>query len=57
MLVGPSSKLSPTEIVRETHLSRVTVWRGKVGEVRNPSAESFINVQKVWEREGRPVVK
>ena len=42
--------LSRTEIAREAHLSRMTVWRLAEGEAREPSFRVVSSIERVYEQ-------
>ncbi|MDI7863954.1 hypothetical protein MRS76_18550 [Rhizobiaceae bacterium n13] len=40
--------MSPSDIVRHTHVSRTTIWRLTVGDGRMPSADTFQRIEAIW---------
>jgi predicted transcriptional regulator len=49
--------LTRREIAKQADISAMTVQRGIVGDVREPSATTFQKVQRAWEAAGKPVAK
>lgn len=52
-----SQGLSYGQIATLSHLSRATVWRGGIGDTRQPSADTFRSIERIWKERGAPVVK
>lgn len=58
MVIGLSALgFSRREIARQADISAMTVQRGIVGDMRQPSHDVFQKIQRAWEKAAKPVAK